>query len=104
VEELGKDCAPCKLCGSLAGIPTYKLKDGSIIHVCRACGFHFSDHLDTLTELPDDEAAEKLSEDKWAYIDEQLQHNKKRFLQHVSIVRQHIDVKRARCLDVGAGV
>ena len=74
MDDLGQDCATCKLCGSLAGIPTYKLKDGSIIYVCSNCGFHFSDQLDTFTELPDDEAVETLSEDKRAYIDEQLQH------------------------------
>lgn len=42
------DFRRCKLCGTYTASPKYRLKK-TTVYACAACGFHFIDHLDTLT-------------------------------------------------------
>lgn len=76
---------------------TYKLKNANVY--VSTNGFHFIDYLDPIEEIP----ASILTEEESAYIETQLQANLQKFKNQATIVKKHIDLNKAKVLDIGCG-
>jgi 2-polyprenyl-3-methyl-5-hydroxy-6-metoxy-1,4-benzoquinol methylase len=96
------DFRRCKACRQDTAHPRYSLHRGVDIYVCRSCGFHYINYLDTPDGL---EAAYNVADQAFYfnYIEQVLQSSTSRFTSKVAIVKQFIDVRSGRCLDIGAG-
>ncbi|MCP4131446.1 MAG: class I SAM-dependent methyltransferase [bacterium] len=95
----------CKLCTRETGIPEYRVRDFSIM-VCSACGFHYINYLDgpeiTGAGARDDKKV-YLTPEKRAYIKNELELNKQKFLDHRELVQSYGEIKGLRVLDIGCG-
>jgi 2-polyprenyl-3-methyl-5-hydroxy-6-metoxy-1,4-benzoquinol methylase len=76
---------------------TYKLKNANVY--VSANGFHFIDYLDPIAEIP----ASSLTEEESAYIETQLQANLQKFKNQATIVKKHLNINKAKILDIGCG-
>jgi 2-polyprenyl-6-hydroxyphenyl methylase/3-demethylubiquinone-9 3-methyltransferase len=66
-------------------------------------GFHFTDYLDPVQEIPAEIDASQLTEEEAAYIETQLQANLDKFRNQVSTLAEHLSLSGARILDIGCG-
>lgn len=80
---------------------TYRLRNANV-YVSRA-GFHFTDYLDPVDEMPADIDASQLTNQEALYIETQLQANLKKFQNQAGIIAEHIPLPSARILDIGCG-
>jgi 2-polyprenyl-3-methyl-5-hydroxy-6-metoxy-1,4-benzoquinol methylase len=96
------DFSRCKLCGSSAARPKYGLKDAAV-YVCAACDFHFIDHLDDLPPEPPADVAKLLDRKAWNYIEGRLPASEKQLRKNLLLVKRHLPLTGAHCLDIGAG-
>ena len=96
---------PCKICHYENSEIKYHLKNSNVL-VCSKCNFHYSNYLDNIENNQNLELKDvKLSEELKNYLKDQLQHNKRRFQNHVDISFSYfLQVNRAiKLLDVGCG-
>src|ERR1039457_6703795 len=96
------DFSRCKLCATNAAGPKYKLKK-TTVYACAACDFHFINHLDSLPSEPQADAPMPLDRKAWDYIEGKLPANGKQLRENLSLVKRHIALSGAHCLDIGAG-
>lgn len=66
-------------------------------------GFHFTDYLDPVQEIPAEIDAEQLTPEEAAYIETQLQANMDKFRNQAGILAGHLPLSGARVLDIGCG-
>ncbi len=66
-------------------------------------GFHFTDYLDPVQEIPAEIDAAQLTADEAAYIETQLQANLDKFRNQAGILAEHLSPTGARILDIGCG-
>ena len=98
----GYDFSRCKLCAAYAASPKYKLKK-TTVYVCAACDFHFINHLDSLPSKPTGEDTQPLDRKAWDYIEGRLFANGKQLRKNLLLVKRHVSLSGAHCLDIGAG-
>ena len=96
------DYKRCKLCAAYAASPKYTLKK-TTVYACAACDFHFIDHLDSLPSDPAGDAAKPLDRTTWDYIEGRLPASGKQLRKNLLLVKGHISLTGAHCLDIGAG-
>jgi 2-polyprenyl-6-hydroxyphenyl methylase/3-demethylubiquinone-9 3-methyltransferase len=102
VQGSGYDFSRCKLCAAYASHPKYQLEK-TTVYACAACGFHFIDHLDCLPcESPGD-ATKTLDRRAREYIEGRLPASEKQLRKNLLLVKRHIALSGAHCLDIGAG-
>jgi 2-polyprenyl-3-methyl-5-hydroxy-6-metoxy-1,4-benzoquinol methylase len=92
----------CKLCATNAASPKYKLKK-TTVYACAACDFHFINHLDSLPSEPLNDATKPLDRKAWDYIEGRLPAGGIQFRKNLLLVKRHISLSGAHCLDIGAG-
>jgi 2-polyprenyl-6-hydroxyphenyl methylase/3-demethylubiquinone-9 3-methyltransferase len=80
---------------------TYKLRNANV-YVSRE-GFHFTDYLDPVEEIPVEIDASQLTKEATAYIETQLQANLKKFRNQVDILASRLPLQNAKILDIGCG-
>jgi 2-polyprenyl-6-hydroxyphenyl methylase/3-demethylubiquinone-9 3-methyltransferase len=80
---------------------TYKLRNANV-YVSRD-GFHFTDYLDPVEEIPVDIDASQLTAAETSYIETQLQANLNKFRNQVDILARHLALQNAKILDIGCG-
>ena len=80
---------------------TYKLKNANVY--VSAEGFHFTDYLDPVEEIPPEVDASKLTHEESSYIETQLQSNPQKFDNQVKNFRIHVPIRDAKVLDIGCG-
>jgi 2-polyprenyl-6-hydroxyphenyl methylase/3-demethylubiquinone-9 3-methyltransferase len=97
-----EDFSQCKLCATSSSRRTYKLAK-TTVYVCAACGFHFIDHLDILPAAAPGNSAQILDQKAWNYIESRLPGNGKQLKKNLSLVKRHLSLSGADCLDIGAG-
>jgi 2-polyprenyl-6-hydroxyphenyl methylase/3-demethylubiquinone-9 3-methyltransferase len=90
------------LCGTFAAYPKYRLKK-TTVYACAACDFHFINHLDSLPSEPEDDAYRPLDQKAWNYIEGKLPESETQLRKNLLLLKRHISLSGARCLDVGAG-
>jgi 2-polyprenyl-3-methyl-5-hydroxy-6-metoxy-1,4-benzoquinol methylase len=66
-------------------------------------GFHFTDYLDPVQEIPSEIDAAQLTAEEAAYIETQLQANLHKFRNQAGILAEHLPLSGARVLDIGCG-
>lgn len=66
-------------------------------------GFHFTDYLDPVEEIPADIDASRLTDEEASYIETQLQANLNKFNNQACIIAKHLPLHDARVLDIGCG-
>jgi len=98
----GYDFSRCKLCAAYAARPKYRLEN-TTVYACAACDFHFINHLDSLPSEPPDDAAKPLDRKTLDYIEERLPGSEKQLRKNLLLVKRHISLSGAHCLDIGAG-
>ncbi len=96
------DFSRCKLCATNAASPKYKLRK-TTVYACAACGFHFIAHLDGMPAEPPGDATQALDRKAWDYIEGMLPANEKQLRGNLRLVKRHLSLSGARCLDIGAG-
>lgn len=96
------DFRRCKLCATFAASPKYKLKKATV-YACAECDFHFINHLDSLPSVPQGDVTNTLDRKAWEYIEGMLPANGKQFRENMLLVKRHISLSGAHCLDIGAG-
>jgi SAM-dependent methyltransferase len=96
------DFSRCKLCATFAACPKYTLKK-TTVYACAACGFHFINHLDSLPSEPPGAAAKPLNRMARDYIEGRLPGSGKQLRKNLLLVKGHISLSGAHCLDIGAG-
>jgi len=96
------DFSRCKLCATKGASPTYKLVK-TTVYACPVCGFHFIDHLDSLPVDHPGLSMQPLTEKAWDYINGRLPGNGKQLRKNLDLVKQHLSLSGAHCLDIGAG-
>ncbi len=96
------DFSRCKLCATNGASRTYKLAK-TTVYACSACGFHFIDHLDSLPAESLDNFTQALDQKAWDYIEGRLPGNGKQLKGNLSLVKHHLSLSGAYCLDIGAG-
>ncbi len=96
------DFSRCKLCATSSANRTYNLAKTSV-YVCSACGFHFIDHLDSLPTEPPGNFAPTLDQKAWDYIESRLPGNGNQLKKNLNLVKRHLSLSGADCLDIGAG-
>lgn len=101
-QDGGYDFRRCKLCATFAANPKYRLKK-TTVYVCAECGFHFINHLDSLPSGHEDEASTSFDPKAWNYIEGKLPGSEKQLRKNLLLVKRHISLSGARCLDIGAG-
>ncbi len=79
----------------------YKLKNANVY--VSAGGYHFTDYLDPVHEIPPEIDASQLTDNESAYIETQLQANAQRFARQVAVLREHLPLEDAQVLDIGCG-
>jgi len=80
---------------------TYRLKNANV-YVSEG-GFHFTDYLDPVQDIPVEIDASQLTEKETAYIETQLQANLNKFSNQVNILASHLSLQNAKILDIGCG-
>ena len=101
-QNSGYDFTRCKLCAAFAASPKYTLKK-TTVYACAACGFHFINHLDSLPSEPSDDASKPLDPKVWDYIEGRLPASANQLRKNLTLVKRHISLSGAHCLDIGAG-
>ena len=66
-------------------------------------GFHFTDYLDPVQEIPAEIDAGQLTAEEAAYIETQLQANLDKFRNQAGTLAEHLPFSGARILDIGCG-
>jgi 2-polyprenyl-3-methyl-5-hydroxy-6-metoxy-1,4-benzoquinol methylase len=66
-------------------------------------GFHFTDYLDPVQEIPAEIDAGQLTAEDAAYIETQLQANLDKFRNQAGTLAEHLPLSGARILDIGCG-
>lgn len=102
-KTLQYDYSVCKLCARRQGRVIYRLKRGMQVYECGGCGFHYIDYLDEIRREARTTEVIKVSKKDYEYINGQLQSNVQRFRQHAAFVKNYVNIRHAKCLDVGAG-
>jgi len=92
----------CKLCAAYAASPKYLLKK-TTIYACNLCGFHFINYLDSLSPELQADAAKPLDQESWNYIEKRLPASEKQLRKNLLLVKRHLSLTAAHCLDIGAG-
>ena len=88
----------CKLCAGTGLAVRFTLRDTYVLE-CNDCGGHFLPVLDDV-DTPD---TSTLDDAQRAYIANELESNPERFPTKVDLLADAVDLRGARCLDVGAG-
>jgi 2-polyprenyl-3-methyl-5-hydroxy-6-metoxy-1,4-benzoquinol methylase len=96
------DYKRCKLCAAYAASPKYTLKK-TTVYACAACDFHFINHLDSLSSGTADDATKPLDRKAWEYIEGRLPGSGRQLRKNLLLVKRHVSLSGAHCLDVGAG-
>lgn len=79
----------------------YKLKNADVY--VSAGGYHFTDHLDPVEEIPPEIDGSQLTDKEAVYIETQLQANSQKFTHQVEILRKYLSLENANVLDIGCG-
>ncbi len=79
----------------------YKLKNANV-YVSKD-GFHFTDYLDPVAEIPLEIDASQLTNSESAYIETQLQANLNKFKNQADTLAKHLSLRNAKILDIGCG-
>jgi len=98
----GYDFSRCKLCARYAARPKYQLKK-TAVYACAACDFHFINHLDSLPSGHPGAAAHPLDRKARDYIEGRLPASERQLRKNLLLVKRHISLSGAHCLDIGAG-
>jgi len=101
-QNSGYDFRRCKLCATHAANPKYTLKK-TTVYACAACDFHYINHLDELPSEPTGDPSKTLDPKAWDYIEGRLPASEKQLRKNLHLVRRHISLSGAHCLDIGAG-
>lgn len=96
------DFSRCKLCATNGAKPTYTLKK-TTVYACPACGFHYIDHLDDMPAGLRGGSAQALDQKARNYIEGRLPGNEKQLRKNLHLVKRHLSLAGARCLDIGSG-
>jgi len=80
---------------------TYRLRNANV-YVSKE-GFHFTDYLDPVGDIPVEIDASQLTGQETSYIETQLQANLKKFQNQANILAHHLPLQNARVLDIGCG-
>jgi 2-polyprenyl-6-hydroxyphenyl methylase/3-demethylubiquinone-9 3-methyltransferase len=80
---------------------TYELKNANVY--VSTGGYHFTDYLDPLAEIPSEIDPSQLTNEESSYIETQLQANSQRFNNQISILKNHLSLNNAKVLDIGCG-
>ncbi len=80
---------------------TYRLKNANV-YVSEE-GFHFTDYLDPVAEIPAEIDAAQLTDVESTYIETQLQANASKFKNQVDILANHLSLQDSKILDIGCG-
>jgi len=80
---------------------TYKLKNANV-YVSND-GFHFTDYVDPVKEIPAEIDASQLTDQEASYIETQLQANLNKFQNQADILAKHLPLQNAKVLDIGCG-
>ncbi len=96
------DFSVCKLCKADGCSPRYML-EGFSVYTCHKCGFHYTDVLDELEELPHaTKEITDLTNDDIAQIEKQLQYKQERFVEFAEFCEKHY-ARGKTVLDIGCG-
>ena len=79
----------------------YKLKNANV-YISEE-GFHFTDHLDPVSEISPEIDAAQLTEKEASYIETQLHANTQKFENQANILKRHLSLKNTKVLDIGCG-
>lgn len=79
----------------------YKLNNANVY--VSAGGFHFTDYLDPVEEIPPNIDASQLTDEESSYIETQLQANAQKFRNQAEILKTHLPLQNAKALDIGCG-
>lgn len=101
-QNSGYDFSRCKLCATFAAYPKYRLKK-TTVYACAECDFHFINHLDSLPSETEDEASGAFDQKAWNYIEGKLPGSETQLRKNLLLVKRHISLSGAHCLDIGAG-
>ncbi|MBK5276323.1 MAG: class I SAM-dependent methyltransferase [Desulfuromonadales bacterium] len=96
------DFSRCKLCAANTARPKYTLKN-TTVYACDACDFHFINHLDSLPSETPSDAAIPLDRKALDYIEGRLPDSEKQLRKNLLLVKRHLSLSGAHCLDIGAG-
>jgi len=80
---------------------TYKLKNANV-YVSKD-GFHFTDYLDPVMEIPSEIDASQLTDTESSYIETQLQANLNKFKNQADLLGKYLSLRGAKILDIGCG-
>src|SRR6266498_2731048 len=80
---------------------TYKLKNANVY--VSPDGFHFTDYLDPVEEIPVEIDPSQLSGKESSYIETQLQANLAKFKNQEAILANYVSLQDAKILDIGCG-
>jgi 2-polyprenyl-6-hydroxyphenyl methylase/3-demethylubiquinone-9 3-methyltransferase len=80
---------------------TYRLRNANVY--VSPEGFHFTDYLDPVEEIPTEIDASQLTDQESSYIETQLQANLNKFKNQADILAQHLPLRHANVLDIGCG-
>jgi 2-polyprenyl-6-hydroxyphenyl methylase/3-demethylubiquinone-9 3-methyltransferase len=101
-QNSGYDFRRCKLCAAYGAGPKYKLAK-TTVYACAACGFHFINHLDSLPSEPPGDETKPFDRKAWDYIEGRLPASGKQLRKNLLLVKRHISLTGAHCLDIGSG-
>ena len=73
------------------------------MYVCAACGFHFINHLDSMPTEPPGDVVKPLDRKAWEYIEGKLPASGKQLRENLLLIKRHLSLSGAHCLDIGAG-
>jgi 2-polyprenyl-6-hydroxyphenyl methylase/3-demethylubiquinone-9 3-methyltransferase len=79
----------------------YKLRNANV-YVSQQ-GFHFTDYLDPVEEIPAEIDASQLTDQEASYIETQLQANLNKFRNQAAILARHLPLQDSAVLDIGCG-
>lgn len=96
------DFTRCKLCAAPGASRTYELAK-TTVYACSACGFHYISHLDSLPAESLNNTVQTLNQKAWDYIEGRLPGNEKQLKKNLNLVKRHLSLPGANCLDIGAG-
>ena len=96
------DFSRCKLCATYTATPKYQLKK-TTVYACTVCDFHFINHLDSLPSGSSGDDTKSLDRKAGDYIEGRLPSSEKQLRENLLLVKRHISLSGAHCLDIGAG-
>ncbi|MDY6849550.1 MAG: class I SAM-dependent methyltransferase [Geoalkalibacter sp.] len=102
--SLNYDFKRCKFCGETAAEPLYRLDGGKIIYRCTACDFHAIAFLDLPAGNSSPDMGTPLDETSRAYMEERLRGFDPLPALRLELIKRHVGLEGASCLDIGAGV